>query len=256
MALSNSDQLMRDLFNYRFQNGGLQNHPFGNLLLSSLEKITGSFEAAVARASEILAIDGQVIPVTTDKTNLCARLENGNIIKGETNIDVPKHDGNLAIQEVWLEPNARATKKALQAIKEADIIIIGPGDLYTSVLPNLLVGGIVAAIRKSRAKNIYICNLMTKYGETNGFSVSDFAAAIEKYLGKNVLDYIIYNTGKLPPKLLKKYAGEKEAPVKMLLSVNENKKNKLKYIGADVAGHKTLIRHDADRLARLIIKLG
>lgn len=253
VALSNSDKLMRSLFNYRFKNGGLKGHSFGNLFLSALEKITGSFERAITEAAKILSIDGEVIPVTTGQTNLYALLENGQIIKGETNIDIPKHDGNLKIKKVWLQPKIRATQQALEAIKKAELIVIGPGDLYTSVISNLLVQGISNAIANSRAKKIYVCSLMTKFGETNGFTVSNFVRVIEKYLGKKVLDYVIFNKSKLPSKLLKKYAQEEKFPVKYDINQSTNFKTKPRYLGADVVSHRTLIRHDPDKLAKLIL---
>lgn len=253
VALSNSDKLMRDLFNYRFKDGGLAGHTFGNLFLSALEKITGSFEKTVLEAAKILSIEGEVIPVTTGKTDIWALLENGQKIKGETNIDIPKHDGNLKIKKVWLQPPIKASRRALQAIKKAQLIVIGPGDLYSSVIPNLLVQGISRAIAKSKAKKIYICNLMTKFGETNDFCVFDFVAVLEKYLGRGVIDYVIFNKSKLPKKLLKKYALQKKFPVKFDTQSDFNKKGKPKYIGADVASHRTLIRHHPDKLAKLIL---
>ncbi len=254
VALSNSDQLLRELFSYRFENGGLEGHSFGNLLITALEKITGSFEKAVEKAGEILAIEGKVIPVTTGKVELYARLENGRIIKGEANIDDPKHDGHLKIIEVFLRPNARVNKKAEDAIKRADLIVIGPGDLYTSVIPNLLVKGISRAIRRSRAKKVYVCNLMTKFGETHKYKTSDFVEAIEKYLGKNVLDYVIVNSKKPPKKLLLKYKKEKKA----LVEIDEEKFKDKKFllIPAKVMSNKNLIRHDSDKLARLLLAVG
>lgn len=252
VALSNSDKLMRDLFNYRFKGGGLKGHSFGNLFLSALEKLTGSFKKAVVEASKILSTDGEVIPVANRQTNLCAMLENGQMIKGEANIDIPKHDGNLKIKKVWLQPNIKATPQALEAIKKAELIVIGPGDLYTSIIPNLLIQGLSKAIKNSKAKKIYVCNLMTKFGETNGFCVSDFVKTMEKYLGRNVIDYVIFNKGNLPKRLLEKYASQKEFPVRCDIKEGLNQDNP-KYLGADIASHRTLIRHHPDKLAKLIL---
>lgn len=253
VALSNSDKLMRDLFNYRFQDGSLVGHSFGNLFLSALEKLTGSFEKAVVEAGKILSIDGEVIPVANKQTNLYAMLENGQVIKGEANIDIPKHDGNLKIKKVWLQPNIKATPQALETIRKAELIVIGPGDLYSSIIPNLLVQGISKAIKNSKAKKIYVCNLMTKFGETNGFCVSDFVKTMEKYLGRNVIDYVIFNKGNLPQRLLKKYASQKEFPVKCDIQPGFRSKGKPKYIGAKLASYQTLIRHHPDKLAKLIL---
>lgn len=253
VALASSDKLLRSLFNYRFKEGvGLKGHNFGNLFLTALEKLTGSFEKGVKCAAQILAIDGEVIPVTTQNTDLWAELENGQKIRGEANIDRPHHDANLKITKVWLQPRAKVNPRALEAIKEADLVVIGPGGFYTSVIPNLLVQGLALALQKSQSKKVFVCNLMTKFGETNNFEVDDFVAGIEKYLGKSCLDYVIFNEAKFPKKLLRRYAKEKKAPVKF--SAEKRNKN-IKYISADLTSHKILIRHDPEKLARLIMKI-
>lgn len=211
VALAASDnKIVSELFNYRFaQDSSLHGHSLGNLLLTALEKITGSFDKGLKEAVKILNIKGDVIPVTLTKTKLLAKLENGTEIVGESNIDIPKHDGNLKITNVFLSPNATATKDALAAIASADTIILGPGDLYTSIIPNLLVKGITSAIKKSKAQKIYIVNIMTKYGETNSFTAKDFVMELEQYLGKNVLDFIVVNTEKLYGEILERYKEEK-----------------------------------------------
>jgi len=210
VALSSDSPVLANLFNYRFENGtGLKGHSFGNLFLTALERITGDFNQAIKEASKILGIKGKVIPVTLDYTRLFARLENDFIVVGESNIDVPKHDGSLFIEEVFLNPEPKANKEAIKAIKEADIIIVGPGDLYTSIIPNFLVKGIKEAIKKSRAKKVYICNTMTKYGETNKFTAEDFFATLEKYIGKGVIDYFLVNVEKPKNCYLGKYDKEK-----------------------------------------------
>ncbi|HLD00008.1 MAG TPA: gluconeogenesis factor YvcK family protein, partial [Patescibacteria group bacterium] len=180
IALSESPQIIRDLFNYRFESGGLEGHSFGNLFLTALEKVTGNFEEAVKEAGKILSIRGDVIPATLHNTHLYAKLEDGTVIEGETNIDIPKHDGRLRIKDVALKPKARVTKSARTAIQEADLIVLSPGDLFTSLIPNLLILGIPEAIRASKAKVVYCCNLTTKHGETNGFTVDDFVSTIER----------------------------------------------------------------------------
>lgn len=253
VALSKSDKLMRDLINYRFKNGCLGGHNFGNLLISALEKITGDFSKAILKVGEILAIRGQVIPVTCGKTRLCAELENGKIIKGETNIDIPKHDGRLRIKRVFLKPLVKATKEALQTIKEAHLIVIGPGDLYTSVLPNLLVKGVCRAIAGSRAKKVYLCNLMTKFGETNNFKAIDFVRAVESHLGKNVLDVVVYNNQWPDKKRLSKYAKLNSEFVKFNKKDFEN--CQIKIIGVNLITEKGLIRHNQEKLAKAILGL-
>lgn len=252
VALSQSPQIIRDLFNYRFQNGGLGGHSFGNLFLTALEKITGDFEKAVVEAGKILSIRGQVIPVTKDSTHLHAILENGKEIMGETNIDIPKHDGKLKIKKVFLRPKARAAKGALEAIKKADLIVIGPGDLYTSLIPNLLVDGIRQAIEKSRAKVVFACGLMTKYGETYGFKVDDFARAVGSYLGKRRIDYVVVNNSVAPKNVLARYRKEKKEIVAL---PRENMKRPYKIIQADVASTKQYFRHDSHKLAKVLIML-
>lgn len=253
IALSRSEKLMSDLFNFRFSQGSFKNHNFGNLLIFVLTKITGSFEKAIEEAGKILNIRGKVIPSTLDKANLVAKLENGQIIKGETNIDLPKHDGRLSIEKVWLNPSCRANPKALKVILNTDLIIIGPGDLFTSILPNLLVKGIPRAIRKSRAKKIYICNLMTKFGETNNFTGSDFIKTIERYLGENVLNYIIFNNKRPSKERILKY--EKEKAVFVKYDKKEPTLNKYQIIEGNFLRKEGFVRHDPEKLAKVLLRL-
>src|SRR3989344_4662271 len=211
IALSNHpNELLSKLFTYRFSEGGLNGHNFGNLIITALERLCGNFEKALEEASRILAVEnGEVIPVTLSNVRLLAELENGSVIKGETNIDIPKHDGELAISRIWLEPEAKANPRALKAIRQASLIILGPGDLYTSVLPSLLVRGISEEIAQSKAKKVFICNLTTKYGETHGFVAGDFLKVLENYLGEDVLDAVVMNEKKPPESVLKRYRKER-----------------------------------------------
>ena len=252
VALSSNSPVLANLFNYRFENGtGLKGHSFGNLFLIALEKITGDFNQAVKEASKILGIKGKVIPVSLDYTRLFARLENDFLVVGESNIDVPKHDGSLFIEEVFLNPKPKANKEAIKAIKEADVIIAGPGDLYTSIIPNFLVKGIKEAIKKSRAKKVYICNTMTKYGETNKFTAEDFFATLEKYLGKGVIDYFLVNTEKPKNCYLGEYNKEKAELVKYDKKILSSWK-KPKVIFARLLRQGPLLRHDSKKLAKVI----
>ncbi len=254
VALSNSTEIMKDLFQYRFENGGLKGHSFGNLFITALKEITKSDEKAIKEACKILSIKGKVLPVTLDNCRLCAELENCQIIRGESNLDVPKHDGNLKINNVFLEPTAYAFREATEAIRQADLIVLGPGDLYGSIIVNLLVKGISEAIKKSKAKKIYVCNVMTKFGETNSFYVSDFVKEIEKYLGENILDYVLINHKVMDHSLLTKYESEKKFPVKFneeLLKKFEN----IKFIKRDLIFEQELIRHDSKKLARAIMDI-
>lgn len=262
VALSDSDMLMRELFLYRYNNGTFDGQNFGNIFISTLEKMTGNIKDAIEAAGKILGIKGKVIPVTTDNVQLHAELENGQIIKGETNIDEPEHDGNLKITKAFLVPEPKVNEDAIQAIKQAELIVIGPGDVYTSIVPNLLVKGIVEAIKSSKAKKVFVLNLMTKYGQTSNLSVKEHVKIIEKYLGKDVLDVVIINNGKVPEDIIKAYEKDKEYSVR-----DDVKNTKYKIIRADVLKsdiHKkkqgdyikrSLIRHDPDKLAKILMEL-
>jgi len=258
VALSSSDEYMRELMNYRFTNGNLKGHSFGNLLLSALEKSTGSFDKAIEAVSEILRIEGRVIPATLDNVKLVAYLKNGKIIRGQRKID----SENLKnLKRLALEPRARANKKAISAIKDANLIVIAPGDFYQSIVPNLLVKGIPEAIQKSRAKKVYVCNLMTKDGHTDDMSVSDFVKKIEMYLGGKV-DFVLYNNRQPSEKLIRRYADKGELPVKPDKNLQESgfigasllSRNFAKPVAGDPIA-RNLVRHDSDRVAELIVSL-
>ncbi|MGE5042434.1 MAG: gluconeogenesis factor YvcK family protein [Candidatus Levyibacteriota bacterium] len=251
VALSHTDnKIISDLFNYRFKSKGvLSGHSLGNLLLTALEKITGSFDQAVKEAVKILNVEGQVIPVTLKPTFLHAELEDGEIIVGETNIDIPKHDGSVPIKRVFLEPKVSANPEAVQAIKEADFVILGPGDLYTSILPNLITQDVVEALNETSAKVIYVVNIMTKYGETCGFTASDFVRVIKQHLGKTVVDYCIINTEMPTGEILKRYEEDKEEPVKFDA---ENFNNGIKVITGEFLRKGKFLRHNPQKLAKAL----
>ncbi len=251
IALANTSPAIQELFNYRFQNGALTGHNFANLFITALELSTGSYEKAFKEFGKILNVEHEVLPVTLDNSNLHAILENGKLISGEKNIDIPKHNGNLKIKKVFLRPKARAYPQAIEAIKKADLIIIGPGDLYSSLSQILLTEGIPEAIRKSKAKKVYICNLMTKFGETNNFSILDFTNEIERYLGSKV-DYAIYNNFVPAKQIIKKYK-KRHRELLDLVRINENLPRK-KFIGKNLL-KKNSIEHDHQKLAEIILKL-
>lgn len=254
IALANTSPVVEDLLNYRFQAGTLKGHNFANLLISAMEFATGDYEKTFLEMSKFLNINRhhQVLPVTLDNADIYAVLANGKVIKGETNIDTPKHNGNLKIKKVFLKPKARAYPKALQAIKAANLIIIGPGDLYSSLAQILLTQGVSQSIRQSKAKKVYICNAMTKFGETNNFSVLDFANEIEKYLAGN-LDYVIYNNFSPQTAKVKRY--KKEHPE--LLEVVKVNKNlpKRKFIGKNLLLSSGAITHDSKKITKIILGL-
>lgn len=254
IALSAASKPLRRLFDFRFENGAFEGHNFGNLFLTALEKNEGSFYRAVQTAAELLNVKGQVIPVTLSNVRLQAELENGEMISGETNIDIPKHDPTLRLKKVFLRPAAKPNRDALKAIQEANLIIIGPGDLYTSIIPNLLVTGVVRAMRYSRARKVYICNLMTKYGETNGFSAVDFLKTIENYLGADVISDVLVNVKKPGAVRLKRYA-EEHAELVALPKDYKEQLNKTEIIKADLLTKSGLIRHDPKKLANKILNL-
>lgn len=252
VALSRTDnKILSELFNFRFKNGGgLTGHNFGNLMITALERITGDFGKAIHEAEKILQVDGKVIPVTLEDTHLFAELTNGQIIKGETNIDVPKHDGRIRIKRAWLDPEARLNPKALKAINSADGVVIGPGDLFTSIMPNLLVNGMKEALKKTKAKKIYAVNIMTKYGETHGFTAFEFINTVTSILGSDVLNYAIINNRRPTLAQRKRYAEEKSE----LVEWSELSKNPVPILG-DLLRTRSLIRHDPDKLARIILSL-
>lgn len=253
--------LLRKLFMYRFDKGsGISGMTFGNLFMAALTDIVGSQEEAIKQTAKVLRINGTIIPVSFTDTNLYAEYEDGTILKEEHLIDEPPHDGKLKIDKVYLEPKATANPEALKAIKEADLIVLGPGDLFTSVIPNLLVDDISEAIKKTKAKVIYVMNLMTKNGQTYAFKASDHIKTLEKFIGKSI-DYVLVNNKKLPGDLLKLYEEEKDLPVLNDLDNNEYYQVILGDIVSDIAYKKTssdalvrsLIRHDSKKLAKTII---
>jgi uncharacterized cofD-like protein len=247
--------MLRRLFEYRFDRGhGLNGHNFGNLLLTALTEITGAPDQAIQEAAKILNVRGRVLPVTLTDTHLCARLEDGTIIRGETNIDIRRVRPHLRIIDVYLDPPATAYPAAVQAIEGADIVVIGPGDLYSSVIPNLLVEGIPDAIAQTKAKVVYVCNLMTKHGETDGFTACDFVREIERYLGTgDGLDAVLVSEGDLPGDLLEKYAKELSFPVKPEVSACQCLVPQV--IVGSLAAPGILWRHDADALADALLSL-
>ena len=258
LALSPDDHagmVLRQLFDYRFNRGnGLDGHSFGNLFLTALTEVTGSTEAAIQEMGRLLGIKGQVLPVTLTNTNLFARLRNGVIIEGETNIDRRTVHPDVPIDYVYLQPKAFVSPGTAKAIEEADAIVIGPGDLYTSILANLAVEGVAHAIVQSRGKRIYVCNIMTKPGESDGFKASDFIREINTYLGvEGKLDCALVNTQSLEERVVQRYAAEHAAPVAFDSAACDALAAKV--VGAPLASVGNFVRHDPHRLADAILKL-
>jgi len=251
IALSEVSPALEKILNYRFESGSLKGHNFTNLLIAALDLNTDSYEEVIEEMSRILKIKHKVLPATLDKADICAILENEQVIKGETNIDVIKHDGNLKIKEVFLDPKAKAYSGALEALVEADVIIIGPGDLYSSLSQVLLPEGISEAIQESGAKKIYICNLMTKFGETNDFSVLDFTKEIEKYLGGE-LDFVLYNNSIPDEERIESYKG-KHPELMELVKINDDLPQK--FIGNDLLLNEGKIEHDPKKVIKSLTSL-
>jgi uncharacterized cofD-like protein len=251
VALADAEPLMRELFQYRFEdNSELHGHNFGNLFITALSKVTGDFEKAIKESSKVLAIRGQVVPSTLHKIKLVAEHTDGTKTVGESKIPHTK----TPIRKVYLNPvNCRPTEEALEAIYSAEAIIFGPGSLYTSVLPNLIVPGITDALVRSRATKIYVCNVMTQAGETDNFTASLHLKTLVEHTHPRIIDYCIVNTAPVPVQLLEKYRQENAFPV-----VNDAAKiRELGYqiIEEDVINTVNFVRHDSEKLARVIIDL-
>ena len=264
VALAKSSKLLREMFNYRFEEGTLAGHTFGNIFLSTLAKTTGSMKKAIEEVGKILRIQGRVVPVTFTKSELCVELADGSVIEGETHIDVvKKKEKRKKIARAFLKPQAIANPDATHAIAEADMVLVGPGDLYTSIIPNLLVKGVATALKKSKAKKIFALNLMTKHGQTTNYDAKDHVEELEKYIGKGVLDVVLVNTKSPRKEALAWYEDFDESPVVDNLKegngfsivhaplikdaiLTQEKADSLK---------RSIIRHDPEKLAREVIKL-
>ncbi len=258
-----AEKIMRNLFMHRFHKGtGIKGMTFGNLFMAALSDILGSQSEAIKKTSKILKIKGNILPVTLDNVRLGAIYENGKKIVGEHLIDEPEHDGTLKIAKAFLKPRAKANPEAVEAILGADLVVLGPGDLYTSVIANILVRGVPEALRKTKAKIVYIVNLMTRPGQTHGFSAKDHVTILEKYVGKGCIDVVMTNSKALPEDILKKYKNEQSSPV-----ASDFKKEYFRVIKSNFVGEKefkkvagdtlkrSFIRHNPDKLAKIIISL-
>jgi len=264
LASENSDVLLRKLFTYRYNQGrGISGMTFGNLFMAALSDIYSSQEKAIEETCRILHVQGNIIPVTYDDVHLIARYENGKEVLGEHMIDEPSERvASQKIISLRVTPRAKANPQAVKAISEANLIVIGPGDLYTSLVCNLVIDGIPQAIQNSKAKKIYIVNLMTRHGQTDNFSAADHLNVIEKYLGPGVIDYILINNSlKYPKGILNRYKKEKAFPVKD--NLKGDYRTKRAYFISDKIYQKpksdklvrSLIRHDSNKLAKMIMSL-
>jgi uncharacterized cofD-like protein len=262
VGLSYTEDYLKDLFSYRFEKGVLKGHAAGNIIISALEKITGGIKPAIALASRMLNVRGEIIPATLKPTNLSALLENGKKIVGEHNIDEPKKNFESGIMNLELKPKLPANPDAVKALKSANVIVFGPGDLFTSIIPNLLVKGIREAINNSKAKKVLVCNIMTKFGQTDGFAASDFVNELEKYL-KDKIDAVVVNSEPPKNKIFAKYKKEKAEMVRLdekniktakIIKANLIHNFKFKRNHADSL-KRSFLRHDPDKAAKIIWEL-
>jgi uncharacterized cofD-like protein len=255
LALARTEPILHDIFNYRFSEGSLDGQNLGNLFLAALTDIYGSFEKGVEKANEVLAVQGQVIPVTTENIQLGATYEDGSKILGEHEIVYTNKVVRKKISEVELvPPKPEAYFKAIEAILKADIIVLGPGSLFTSIIPNLLVNGIGKAVEQSLGTVVYVGNIMTQPGETDEFTLKMHVDEIEKYLGKNVIECVIANNTKLDKEIEGHYLEDDAIVVKNDLDIGENY-NIIETNFAILSKCTRYLRHDAKRLAEIIIEL-
>ncbi len=250
VALSDDEALVTDLFQYRFAEGeGLTGHSFGNLFLAAMTGITGNFDRAIKESSRVLKIKGRVLPATLETVRLCARLVDGSFVRGETNISA----SHRQIERLSLEPaGARPLREVLDALRDADAIVLGPGSLYTSVLPNVLIEGIARAVADSSALKMYVCNVMTQPGETDDFTASAHVRTLLEQSGERVCDYVILNE-EPPRRLLEAYAEEGQVPVDADRAAIEALG--VRVIGASVISETQTVRHDPQRLAEVVLKM-
>ena len=248
-ALSDVEPYLEKMFQYRFDSGEVKGHPVGNLMIAAMTDIHGDFSTAVKVMSRILNVRGTVLPTTNDIATLNAVLSDGEIIRGESSIT--KAGG--VIDHVYITPSrVKPNEDVLKAIEEADYIIMGPGSLYTSIIPNLVISNVSEKIRESNAKKIYVCNVMTQHGETDNYSVCDHIVAINKHVEENIFDLVIANSREFDDSILSKYHKEKQEPVK--IDQEKIKELGIKLIKNNDVGivDNNTIRHNADKVSELI----
>lgn len=250
IALSEAPELLRNLFQYRFSSGELEGHSFGNIFIVALAEVMGDFSSAIEKLHDILAIKGQIFPSTKENVELVAKFDDGSVVKGEDFIT--KKGGKIV--DISFEPSdCSPPEGAVKVLEEADLILLGPGSLFTSVIPNLLVPDIKNAIRKSKARKVYVCNLVTQPGETDNFTASDHIKEIFKIASNDVVDTILVNTEKISEKVLTHYAEAGSIPIKIdedeLYSLN------LAIVKKELVKEGDFLRHDPKKLRKAILEL-
>jgi uncharacterized cofD-like protein len=243
VALADAEPLVTELFQYRFgEDGDLKGHSFGNLFIAAMSQVTGNFERALKESSRVLAVRGQILPSTLENVTLCAELDDASVIEGESRIPY----GPAPIRRVYLRPeDPAAYPEAVSAIADADMIIIGPGSLYTSIMPNLLVRGITQAIRASPALKVYVCNVATQQGETDGYQVSHHLAALHRHAGPGLVHLVLANTRAVPYK--------PEWHQDLVRIDDQAYRQAVRIIGADVIDEGFPTRHSPQKLARVLM---
>jgi uncharacterized cofD-like protein len=252
VALSEEEDLLAKLFNHRFRGGdGLKGHNFGNLFVAALTEITGDFALAIQLSSKILATRGRIYPVTTANTTLMARMDDGSLVRGETNITASRH----RIVELMLDPpDPTPLPETLEAIQRADLITVGPGSLYTSLITNLLVKDISSALAHAHGLRVYICNLMTQANESLGLTAADHIERIYQHTGAPIFDYALVNTAPFPPETLARYAAEGAAPI--IADVDRIEAMGVRCITGDFASTATVVRHETGGVTGALLDLG
>lgn len=258
LALANTEPKMEKLLNYRFDNGMLKGQNFGNIFIAAMNGLYGSFEAAIKESSDVLAITGKVYPMTLDDVIIKARLENGEIVEGESKISVESVRQRSKINNICIEPRiSHPVPESVESIREADFIVLGPGSLYTSIIPNLLVSDIAEEICRSTAPKAYIVNVMTEPGETDNYTVLDHVEAILSHSQCPIIDYVIANTEEVPSEILNKYMGDGSIPVK----IKEEDEKTLAEKGITLIANslidieKDYIKHNNIKLSELLLHL-
>ena len=254
VALAHTEPLMEELMQYRFTEGDLKGQNFGNLFIAAMNGISVNFEDAIKKMSDVLAVKGKVYPVTLENVMLHAVLSDGSIVKGESQIPEKCIEKNATIEEIFLEPSKpKALDDALYAIKDADCIIMGPGSLYTSILPNLIIEEIAREVKSSEAMKIYVSNIMTQPGETTGFKLSDHIKAIEKVCGKGCINVVIANNGFVPDSYFEKYKNDGQEKVEMDIN---NISRHITVVEEDLVDFtKGFLRHNTQKLAQVIMEI-
>jgi len=254
VALSENTSLLRELFNYRYHQGdGITGMRFGNLFLAALTDILGSQKQAIDETTKLLQVKGKIFPVSYDDVRLVATYEDGSTVVGEHLIDEPKHDGKLHISQLKLEPETTISAEARQAILEADYIVIGPGDFYTNTAANFVVKGVNEALKQSPGKKMFVTNLMTKLGDTYGYTLQTFMAEVDKYYGLDGLDYVLVNNNTdYPQQAIDLYQTQDSEPIKDDLPQDEYRG--VKVLRGDFFGGKMHAKAEADELNRSILR--